>query len=275
MATEIMAAYNLGKHSSPDILAVGFSATDFIGHNFGCDSQEIMDQMLRLDQTLQKLFQVVDSRVKLSQTLIILSADHGSMPLVEVLKAKGIDAQRVHPNAVITPVQRALQAKYPGAEGLIAFAEPPDFYLNEEAIKKNGLRREDVESTIAAAMMQTGIIAAVYTQTQMINGAGIDDPYWSLHKNSFFQPRSPHLIGRVKKYVYLAAYKGGTGHGTPYEYDTHVPIVFMGPGIKAATYSDPCGPEDIAPTLAQLLMLDYPRESDSRLLTEMIKQGGK
>jgi predicted AlkP superfamily pyrophosphatase or phosphodiesterase len=275
MATEILSAYNLGKRSSPDILAVGFSATDYIGHNFGCDSQEIMDQMLRLDQTLQKLFQVVDSRVKLSQTLIVLTADHGSMPLVEVLKAKGIDAQRVHPNAVILPVQKALQAKYPGAEGLIAFAEPPDFYLNEDAIKKNGLRRDDVESTIAAAMMQTGVIAAVYTQTQMINDAGLADPYWSFLKNSFYQPRSPHLIGRVKKYVYLSAYKGGTGHGTPYEYDTHVPIVFMGPGIKGGTYAGPCGPEDIAPTLAQLLGLDFPRESDSRLLTEMIEQGGK
>jgi predicted AlkP superfamily pyrophosphatase or phosphodiesterase len=75
----------------------------------------------------------------------------------------------------------------------------------------------------------------------------------------------------VKKYTYLEPYVGGTGHGTAYDYDRHVPIIFMGPAIEPGSYPDPCGPQDIAPTLARLLGLDFPREKDSRLLLEMIQ----
>jgi hypothetical protein len=169
---------------------------------------------------------------------------------------------------------RAVQTKYPNVEGLIAFAEVPSFYLDEDVISKHGIRREEVESTIASALLKTGIVEAVYTQGQLIYGTGGQDPYWNFYRNSFFQPRSPHVIGRLKKYIYLGDYPGGTGHGTPYDYDTHVPIVFLGSGIVGGTYPDPCGPEDIAPTLAQLLGLSFPRESDSRLLLEMIRTKG-
>jgi hypothetical protein len=154
-------------------------------------------------------------------------------------------------------------------EGLIAFADVPSFYLDEEVILKYGIRREEVESTITSALLKTGIVEAVYTQGQLMYGTGGQDAYWGFYRNSFFQPRSPHVIGRLKKYTYLGDYPGGTGHGTPYEYDTHVPIVILGPGIPVGAYPNPCGPEDIAPTLAQLLGLSFPQESDSRLLIEI------
>jgi hypothetical protein len=76
----------------------------------------------------------------------------------------------------------------------------------------------------------------------------------------------------LKKYLYLSSLVGGTGHGTAYDYDRHVPIVFMGAGVKPGTYKEACGPEDIAPTLALMLGLEFPREQDSRLLTEMLTQ---
>ena len=75
----------------------------------------------------------------------------------------------------------------------------------------------------------------------------------------------------LKQYVYLSSNPGGTGHGTAYDYDRHVPIVFMGAGVKPGTYAEACGPEDIAPTLAKMLDLEFPREYDSRLLLEMLR----
>jgi predicted AlkP superfamily pyrophosphatase or phosphodiesterase len=75
----------------------------------------------------------------------------------------------------------------------------------------------------------------------------------------------------VKKYLYLSDRLGGTGHGSPYDYDRHVPIIFMGSGIKLGKYALPCGPEDIAPTLGRSLGIEYPKEPDSRLLLEMIR----
>ena len=268
---EAMKAHELGADQITDILAVSFSATDVIGHTYGADSQEIMDQLLRLDLTLEKLFQEVEARVGLADTLVVLSADHGSMPLVEVLQAKGIQAKREKPERLMTPLKQALQSRFPGVAGLVAYVEFPSLYLDESVIAKNKLNRHEIEATISKALIATGLVEAVYTQDQLLKDDPHQDPYFQFFRNSFFQPRSPHVIVLLKKYLYVDDRPGGTGHGTPYDYDRHIPVVFMGPGIKPGKYDEPCGPEDIAPTLAALLGLDYPKESDSRLLLEMTK----
>jgi len=270
VALEIMKADQLGTDNHVDVLAIGFSATDIIGHTYGADSQEVMDQFLRLDLTLKRLFVEVDARVGLDRTLVILSADHGSLPLVEVLQSKGIDARRASPSELERTVKQALQSNYPGVNGLITNYEAPNFYLDLEVIRKNKLNRGEVEATITKALLSTGLIEAVYTDSQLLEGTGRDDPYFQLFLNSFYQPRSPQVIACPKKYLYLDDRPGGTGHGTPHDYDRHVPIIFMGAGVKHGTYPDPCGPEDIAPTLGKLLGLHYPQEDDSRLLLEML-----
>jgi predicted AlkP superfamily pyrophosphatase or phosphodiesterase len=269
---EVIKAYELGRDRSTDILAVGFSATDIIGHTYGADSQEIMDQMLRLDVTLQKLFQEVERRVGSAETLVVLSADHGSLPLVEVLQSKGIPAKREKPEVLVKAVTNALVAHFPGVEGLVASWDVPHIYLNTEVIQRSKLKREDVNAVITGALIGTGLVESVYTQDQLLkNDSNREDPYFQLFRNSFFQPRSPDVMVLPKKYIYLDDRPGGTGHGTPYDYDRHVPIIFMGPGIKPGKYEEPCGPEDIAPTLAKILGFDYPKESDARLLQEMMQ----
>jgi predicted AlkP superfamily pyrophosphatase or phosphodiesterase len=268
-ALEAMKAHQLGEDSNTDILAIGFSATDVIGHTYGADSQEAMDNQLRLDVVLEKLFKEIDSRVGLNNTLVVLTADHGSMPLVENLQAKGIDAVRANPNVLSTVVKEALDRRFPGVANLFIYAAP-DFYFNEETIRRNNLNRKDIEQTAIAALMGTRIVETVYTQDDLASTAPSSDPFLPLFRNSFFAPRSPQLNVLLKKYVYLAGYPGGTGHGTAYDYDRHVPIVFMGNRVNHGTYAEGCGPEDIAPTLALMLGLDFPREQDSRLLTEML-----
>jgi predicted AlkP superfamily pyrophosphatase or phosphodiesterase len=270
-ALEAMKAHELGTDKITDILAISFSATDVIGHTYGADSQEVMDQMLRLDLTLQGLFQEVDARVGLSETVIVLSADHGSLPLVEVLQAKGIQAKREKPEALMTPLKQALQSRFPKISGLVASVDFPNLYLDESVIAKNKLNRHEIEATISKALLATGLVEAVYTQDQLLKDNPVQDRYFQLFRNSFFQPRSPHVMVLLKKHIYVDDRPGGTGHGTPYDYDRHIPVLFMGPGIKAGKYDQPCGPEDIAPTLAKLLGLDYPIEYDSRLLLEMTK----
>ena len=118
--------------------------------------------------------------------------------------------------------------------------------------------------------MRTKLVEKVYTENDLTSTAASSDPFLPLFKNAFFAPRSPQLNVLLKKYVYLSSLVGGTGHGTAYEYDRHVPIVFMGAGVKPGTYNEACGPEDIAPTLAAMLGLDFPREYDARLLTEIL-----
>lgn len=113
VALRVVDAYGLGRGSATDLLAVGFSATDVIGHTYGADSQEILDQLLRLDGLLGRLFREADARVGPGHTLIGLSADHGSMPLVEVLKARGIDARRAAPSSSRRPSRRRLRSASP------------------------------------------------------------------------------------------------------------------------------------------------------------------
>ena len=269
VALQAMRAHQLGVDTSTDILAIGFSSTDIVGHTYGPESQEMMDQLLRLDLILESLFQEIEASVGLDKTLVVLTADHGVLPLVETLQGKGIEARRAHPQVLEAAVEQALENQYPGVENLIADSSR-DIYLDEEVLQRHRLDRTEVETTIISALLSTGLVEAVYTHAQLLSNEPSSDPYIELFRNSFFQPRSPHLMVLVKKFLYLDSYVGGTGHGTPYDYDRHVPILFMGPGIEPGSYPDPCGPEDIAPTLAILLGLDYPRENDSRLLLEMI-----
>jgi len=273
LSLRAMSAHQLGLDNSTDILAIGFSATDTVGHLYGAESQEVMDQLLRLDLILEDLFQKVEDQVGLANTLVVLTADHGVLPLVETLQAKGIEARRAHPQVLEGAMEQALENRFPGVEGLIAhFAkDTKDIHLDEEVMQRHQLEPREVESAITDALLSTGLVEAVYTRSQLSSDEPSSDPYIELFRNSFFQPRSPHLSVLVKKYTYIEAYPGGTGHGTAYDYDRHVPILFMGPNIEAGSYPDPCGPEDIAPTLAKLLGLDFPREKDSRLLLEMIQ----
>jgi predicted AlkP superfamily pyrophosphatase or phosphodiesterase len=269
VALEAMKAHQLGADDITDVFAVGLSATDIIGHTYGADSQEIMDQLLRLDLLLDRFFKEIDSRVGLNNTLTVLTADHGSLPLIENLQAKGMDAQRADPNVLQKAVQDALGKRFPGIENLFVFSAP-DFYLNEDTMRRQKLNRKEVEDTAITALMQTRLVQKVYTQDDLLSTAPSSDPYLALYRNTFFAPRSPQLSVLLKQYVYLSTLVGGTGHGTAYDYDRHVPIVFMGSRVKRGQYSQDCGPEDIAPTLALMLGLDFPKETDARLLSEML-----
>jgi len=273
VALAAMKAHGLGEDEVPDVLAVGFSATDLIGHAFGPDSQEMMDQMLRLDQTLKRLFEAADAKAGAGRVLVVLAADHSVMPLVETLQKQGLPARRVSPQSLQTAGMTALEKRFPGAKDLVASYLAPDFYLNLDSIARQGLRRKDVEQVIGDALLATGDVAKVYTAASFAGEIPplSEDPYFDAVRRSYFEPRSAHVIARLKEYMYLTSYTGGTGHGTAYEYDRHVPLVFMGAAIKAGTYEGDTEPEDIAPTLGLLLGVDYPLQDARRRLTEMIQ----
>jgi predicted AlkP superfamily pyrophosphatase or phosphodiesterase len=268
-ALAAMDAHDLGRRDATDLLAIGFSGTDVIGHTYGPDSQEQMDQILRLDLVLGQLFEEVDERVGPGRTLVVLTADHGVMPLVEVLKKKGIEARRVSPEALEAPVKAALARRFPGATGIVANYDAPHFYLDSAAMEGQHIARDEVEAAISEALKATGLVDAVYTPRQMMGEAPAGGADVELFRRAFFEPRSPQILVETRPYVYIDDHPGGTGHGTPHDYDRHVPIVFRGPGVKAGSYDGECGPEDIAVTLGRLIGVDYPLQDASRILSEM------
>lgn len=274
VALGAMNAHELGRDDATDVLAVGFSATDSIGHTYGADSQEQMDQLLRLDRVLGRLMDEAEARAGRGRVLFGLSADHGAMPLVEVLRQRGVPARRVHPDELLRPVQQALQAGFPNGQGLLAYYLDPNFYLDLDAIQRQGLRRADVEATVIRALLETGVVDRVYTHADLMGDAPGNDPDFVLFRNSFFAPRSPHLMVHLKPNIYMARYPGGSGHGTAHEYDRHVPVAFLGPGVRPGRPDTACGPQDIAPTLARLLGLDYRVDEGQRVLSEALQPKG-
>ncbi len=122
-------------------------------------------------------------------------------------------------------------------------------------------------------MLSTGFFERVYTHDDLKGSARQSDPYHELFRSAFYQARSPHLNVLPKPNIYIGAAAGGTGHGTAYDADRHVPVVFMGRAVKPGRYSSESGPEDVAPTLAVMLGLQIPREQNSRALSEMFVDG--
>jgi predicted AlkP superfamily pyrophosphatase or phosphodiesterase len=270
-ALTAMKAHGLGEDDATDLLAISFSACDVIGHTYGPDSQEMLDYLLRLDRTLGRLFDEMDSRVGKGRWVAVLAADHGVMPLVEVLRSKGLPAKRVAPEELDAAVQRALAARYPGKQKLLLDPDPMEYVLDKPSLVRQGLDVAEVEATIRGALMDTGVVDAVYTAEELMGAPRPSDPFFDLHQHAFFAPRSGDLIVRTKEYVYLGGRVGGTGHGTPYDYDRHIPIVFLGPGIAAGTHADACGPEDIAWALGRMLGLPYPQQDAETDLLPLIQ----
>jgi len=268
-------AHDLGTDEATDVFAVGLSATDPIGHTYGPDSQEQMDQILRLDRVLGRLITAMEARTGPGRLLFGLSADHGVMPLVENLKAQGKDARRVHTDILVNAVGQALAARFPGAGDLIADHDEGLFTLDLPAIARRGLTRAAVEKVIEEALLSTGLVEKVYTHARLLGETPADDPQFPLFRASFFEPRSPHVIPRLRPFVYVDdKYSGGTGHGTAHDYDRHVPVVFLGAGIHPGRQEAEAGPEDIAPTLARLLGLEYRLETGQRVLAEALVEPG-
>jgi predicted AlkP superfamily pyrophosphatase or phosphodiesterase len=268
-ALEAMKQHELGKDADTDILAIGFAATDAIGHAWGPDSHEQMDQMLRLDRTLGRLFAEIESSVGLDNTIIVLSADHGSRPLVELLQERGLPGRRIAPKEIENVLVAALAKRFPGVTGLVSYFAT-DVYLNEDVVRRHNLNWKEVETTAVEALLSTGVVDKVYTHDDLRSPTRSADPYLELFKKAFYAPRAPHLNVLLKPGVYVNSAVGGTGHGSAYDADRHVPVIFMGRDIKPGKYTQESGPEDIAPTLAQMLRLVFPREHDSRVLSEML-----
>ena len=261
--------HQLGADESPDLLAVSFAGVDRVGHNFGPFSQEAMDQILRLDYVLGRLFNELDERVGLDNTVIALTADHGVLPLVEHLDQQGTHAMRFPKTLIPAAVNEAINKKHPDAGNVVAYFDPPHIHLDLERLETLGISRTEAENLGREAILATGMVEKVYRHTDL-KGKPSGDPMETLYRNSFYPPRSQHLIVQLKKNHYVHRSQGSTGHGSPYDYDRHVPVAFLGTGMPSGRFSEPAGPEDIATTLARILGAKLKPEADGRLLHEVL-----
>jgi len=262
---------DLGRSAGTDMLAISFSATDYVGHRFGPRSFEVQDTLARLDVTIGTLLDALDASVGRGRYVVALTGDHGVAPIAEQQAPFGIDAGRV----VVTDVQAAIEAALKSTIGSAPVFMPgsteagnnsSDIYFTADTLAKL-MATPTARRAVTDAVERVPGIAKAYWASEVQNaGPGSGADLRSIAQ-SYNADRNGDLLIVTKPYWVPGS--GGTGHGTAYAYDQRVPVLLSGFGIRSGRYDDSATPADIAPTLAHLAGITLPR-ADGRVLGEAL-----
>ncbi len=248
LAEEMVTNLGLGKDDAPDFLSVSASATDRVGHAYGPASREQLDNLLRLDKELGAFFEFLDAKVGRGKWTVMLTADHGVLDNPEDLQARGEYGHR------LTAAERAK------LDSLRAEAD-----LSADTLARAVKLRDELR--------KLPIIGDAWTHQQLDHGQAADS-FEVLQRNSRSPGREEGMFSRqgveFRFIPGLLTGARGSSHGTPYYYDRHVPMIFMGPGISAARDSSRARTIDFAPTYAALLGIPYPGDLDGKPLEAVV-----
>ena len=252
---ELIIHEQLGRDEYPDYLSISFSGVDAINHFFGPSSLENEDVVVQLDRTLADLFAFIEKTVGFQHTLVVFSSDHGMADMPEYMTELGFKAGRLNPDEIIATANRVGQ-KF-GVDDIVRFFYRPYLYFNDEKIAAAKLDRKKVAQAIADALMDLEGIALAVSTSRLS----------SLHPNPLTaQVRHNHHLSRsgdiyiIQEPYWFLFDKGPVQamHGSPWRYDTHVPVIFMGPGIQPKIIHRLVHPVDVTPTIAALLGMSPP-----------------
>ena len=265
----------LGQDEVPDYLAVSFSSTDYVGHVFGASSLESEDNLARLDRTLAELFAYVDEKVGLENTLIVLSADHGQPEVPGHLHELGIGHARHFDTDALdkAPAIAALKARFGIGQELIQAYNQPYLYLDRELIRAKGLDQAEVEQAVAEELVKFDGVAAAVSSTALRTASLPDTLLMRAILRNFHPKRSGDIYVVFEPNVFITDFDGlavASTHGSPWRYDTFVPVMFAGAGLEAQKVRRPITPYDVAPTLANVLGVKPPSGSIGNPLEEIV-----
>jgi hypothetical protein len=269
LAERAVEAEQLGQRGVTDLLAVSFSSNDHVGHTYGPESPESRELSKRTDYVLEKLFSRLDSRVGLTNVLVVLSADHGVAPLPEVNSARKMPGGRLPPGIVQRTVQAGLSEKYGEGDWIVSPSEY-SLVLNDRLIREKKLDAGEVNRTAAGLALTIPHVFRTYTRDQLLKGQVEPDLVGRRVANGFHARRGADVYILLEPYWIFNQH--GTTHGTAFVYDSHIPLIFMGPGIRPGFYHQPVVANDVAPTLAVLLGIEAPSGSVGRPLLEALAE---
>jgi predicted AlkP superfamily pyrophosphatase or phosphodiesterase len=275
LARQLVKEERLGADDAPDLLLIGASSGDYIGHDFGPLSWEMQDYYHHLDGLLGELFEFLDEEVGSGAYAVVLTADHGVALLAEEAARQGMDAARIGTTEFQAPLLAGLQLAmleeqiygqprlssiYPFGLKITFTDGIPGEPVTEEQMR--GLRR-----IVADSLRTAEVLEDVFTYNQLKDGTS-DSPYFEWYRRSFHPDRAADLVLRLKEnYTTPRSLRGN--HGSPYEYDTHVPLIVIAPGIERSTVDRPIATVSVAPTVAALLGITPPGDLDGEALSEV------
>lgn len=262
-ARALLEGEELGRDAVPDLLAIAFSALDLVGHDYGPDSLEYADTLVRLDRTLGELLDAVDRAVGLERTLVVLSADHGVAPAPEVDAARGGPGRRAGATEVlcVQGLEAALDERFgppgPGRRWL-----RPGPFFDPEALAERGVERGEAEAAAREVLEACPGVARVWTRSELAAARLPDEPMALFFAHSFHPERSPDLLFQLEEGFLPLTPPRATTHGSPYPYDTHVPWLIRGAGIPPGEIAGRVATADVAPTAAALVGIPPPAGLD-------------
>jgi predicted AlkP superfamily pyrophosphatase or phosphodiesterase len=275
LAEKAVDSLKLGNSNGTDFLAVGYSPLDLVGHEFGPRSREIQDVLIRLDKDVGNLLAHLDQKVGRVNYVVALTADHGVVPIPDDMQTTGAHAGLLHLPEVQERIEKALEAfNYP--KPVVARITGSDIYFAPGVYEKLQHDHAAMQAVLDAALLQPGV-AAVYRAEELRDRPATQSPTVRAFANSYFPGRSGDLFILPKPYWLLdytpsgKARSYGTGHGVPYNYDQHVPVLLMGFGIQPGQYFQSITPADIVPTFAALCGITL-ASRDGHVLAEALKK---
>ncbi|AXP79937.1 Alkaline phosphatase PafA precursor [Mariniflexile rhizosphaerae] len=245
----------LGKDNYTDILALSYSTPDYVGHNFGVNSKEVQDTYIRLDKNLERLFNYLDANVGKNQYTVFLTADHAAVDVPAYLQTVKIPAGYIDSKAQKNKFIEFVEAEF-GTADLIENVSNNQVFLNRSKLKELDLDLDDVQNAIVNEIINYEYIDKAYTATTMSStefNSGIE----ALLQRGFNQKKSGDVIF-VYDPAFISYSKTGSTHGSGLNYDTHVPLLFFGKGIKHGDTFQKTKITDIAPTMSALLGISFP-----------------
>jgi predicted AlkP superfamily pyrophosphatase or phosphodiesterase len=289
-AAAVLEYEKLGDDDAPDMLCINLSSNDYVGHSFGPHSLEVEDMTYRTDKLLGEFVKSINDRLAGKHWVFALTADHAVCPVPEIMQKLGLPAGRDpfgkandkgHYEALSASLDNVLRQalKVPDSQKqpLIQFSTEKEIFLQTDHPALQGDRLPQAQRLVRDYLLQQPAVAAAATRYQLLYGQG-NTKLDLMFRRAFHPKRSGDVLYAMRPY-YIYGQTAGTTHGSPWQYDTHVPLLLLsqgGPGsggtsLKPGTYHSNVSPAQLAPTLARLLNIMPPAMCVEEGIEEILK----
>jgi predicted AlkP superfamily pyrophosphatase or phosphodiesterase len=264
-ARAAVAGEGLGRDESTDILAVSLSGHDYVNHAYSAESRLSQDHFLQLDRLLQSFFHDLDATVGAGNYVAVLTADHGFMPAPEVAAAIGQSSGRLNSAPALASLNAGLEKQFGPGRWLLGMSAS-SLLLNKPLVAQKNLDLDAVAEEARRLWLAVPGIGTAYTRKELLSGSRAGEPFFDASRKSWH----PDVSGEVQftlKPNWMFASSSITTHGSPHEYDNHVPLLFWGPAwVRPGRVDTPVEIVDVAPTLARMLHVPPPPASEGKPL---------
>jgi predicted AlkP superfamily pyrophosphatase or phosphodiesterase len=284
---QLIEGEDLGGDDVPDILTIGLSCNDFVGHNFGPHSLEVEDMTYRTDLLISEFIGYLDQRIGSGKWTLLLTADHGVTPIPEYNELQGLPAKR-NPMGQVSQlaaqIETQLTRKFGPPRAAMRYLEALNsnqLFLERRSLPDEPSKKQEIREFVRDSLLKTGVFPVAYTRDELEAGATsirLPETYagfvatgsdiFQMMQRTYHRDRSGDVLFVLKPYQIQTSTPAT--HGSPWKPDTHVPLLAIGYGIRSGRFDRPTSPAAIASTVAKLLRIDPPTTNEEQPLREAL-----